>query len=57
MENELALAIAVEGRRLWRLGEESAARAQFEQAQAIHERLGTLVEPERLRDELAAVTV
>ena len=57
MENELALALAVDGRRLRKLGDAASARARFEEALTIFDRLGTLVEPDRVRAELAVDTV
>lgn len=54
-ENELALALAGRGRRLGQHGDPSGARRDLTRALEIFERLGTLEEPERTREELAAL--
>lgn len=51
-ENELALALAGRGHLLARNGDPSAAREDFTRSLQIFERLGTLLEPERIRDGL-----
>ena len=53
-ENELALALGALGRAQRLLGNEAEAHANFEEAAAILDRLGTLEEPGRLRGELVA---
>ena len=54
-ENELAFALATEGRRLWHVADDRAARARLEEALGIFDRLGTHHEPERIRKELSAL--
>lgn len=56
-ENELALALAARGRAQRLLGNGDEALAPLEEAAAIFERLGTLEEPDRVRQELAAQAV
>jgi tetratricopeptide (TPR) repeat protein len=52
-ENELALAYAGYGRLLKQQGRVDKAREYLEKSLEILERLGTLIEPERIRNELA----
>jgi hypothetical protein len=54
-ENELALAWAAYGRVCQRLGERSVARDYTTRALATFERLGTRLEPERVRRTLAEI--
>jgi transcriptional regulator with XRE-family HTH domain len=54
-ENELALAYAGYGRLHKRLGELARAREYLTEALGIFDRLGTLIEPDRVRRELASV--
>jgi tetratricopeptide (TPR) repeat protein len=54
---ELALTCASYGRFLGRQGDTGGARRYFEQAFEISERLGTLTEPDRLRQELAQLHI
>ena len=56
-ENELALALADLGRVRSRLGDTADACRRLEQALDIFERLGTHEEPDRIRRELAQLTV
>jgi class 3 adenylate cyclase/tetratricopeptide (TPR) repeat protein len=54
MKNDLALALAVDGRRLRADGDEIAGRERLTEALVLFEDIGTLEEPERIRGELAA---
>src|SRR5205807_4532241 len=54
-ENELAAAYAGYGETLGRSGRVTDARDYFTRAVDIFERLGTLLEPERIRAKLAAM--
>ena len=54
-ENELALAYAGYGRLHRQLGNAADARGYLAQALEIFERLGTLIEPDKVRQELAAL--
>jgi class 3 adenylate cyclase/tetratricopeptide (TPR) repeat protein len=56
-ENEFALALAAYGRAQTLNGDDEEAHTSLEEARSIFERLGTLEEPERLRQELAGAKV
>ncbi|HEX2432990.1 MAG TPA: AAA family ATPase [Gaiellaceae bacterium] len=56
-ENQLGLALGALGRARRLVGDDVEARALTQEALAILDRLGTLEEPDRLRDELAALPV
>jgi tetratricopeptide (TPR) repeat protein len=55
-ENELALAYAGYGRLHKQRGRVTEARDYFDRALAIFDRLGTFVEPDKVRAELAQLT-
>gem|GEM_PF-5011621 len=57
MQNDLGLALAVEGRRLRAAGDDTASRERLTEALTLFEQLGTREEPERVRSELAALTI
>lgn len=54
-ENELGLALAGYGRLQRRLGDAETARGLFAEALAILDRLGTMHEPEKIKQELASL--
>jgi transcriptional regulator with AAA-type ATPase domain/tetratricopeptide (TPR) repeat protein len=56
-ENELALACAAHARLMAQQGRVADARARLSRALEIFERLGTLIEPDRVRGELAELGV
>jgi tetratricopeptide (TPR) repeat protein len=55
-ENELALAYSGMGRYHKQQGDTEKAREYLTKALAIFERLGTLIEPDTVREELAGLT-
>jgi tetratricopeptide (TPR) repeat protein len=55
-ENELAIAYAGYGRLYKKQGEIALAREYLTKALEIFERLGTLIEPDKVREELAGLS-
>jgi class 3 adenylate cyclase/tetratricopeptide (TPR) repeat protein len=54
-QNELGLTLAAYGRLLWKLGERATARQHLREAADLLEALGTMIEPDRIRQELQSL--